>query len=925
MSTVITRQSLEEKIRNKTAVVGVVGLGYVGLPLVAGFARSGFPVVGFDIDPAKVASLEANRSYIQHFPNAVLEELHRDHTFSATSDFSRLSQADAIVICVPTPLTAHREPDLTYIQSTAKQIAETARPGQLIILESTTYPGTTEEILQPALEGAGLVLDRDFFLAYSPEREDPNNPRFTLRTIPKIVGGVTPRSGEVAALLYSAVVDEVVPVTNARVAEATKLVENIFRSVNIALVNELKVCFDKMGIDVWEVLEAATTKPFGFMKFEPGPGLGGHCLGGSESVRVRSSVFNTVLTLRDLFERYRGLVPTLDVGDAEVLLPQDLEALSIDPENGTTQWKAVSYLFRRRYDGPLLDIAVAGNVSLRTTDRHPMLVVSGENLQVREARELKVGDRLPRFCANAEAQVGGASRPTIDLLEELPPAVVRKLHVRVKGRPWSQSERLLKGRYGWQIRDSIRRDSLAAVKYLDIEHEIGASRDTVLLLSGKGSAHTQFPALLELTPRFCRFLGYFLSEGCITEEKGNPRVRLTFNRDEHEFIDDVVQILSELGVPVSRHDDRTWYSTTLRAGSLILGHALRDVLHTGAGSLTMRVPDIIMGASVRHHEQVVAGLLRGDGDVEVTTGRRTYVKNKRLYRHQSNSGQVGYFSSSPELFAQAEALLQGLGFTPLRKKGKPHLRMAGASQLSRLATFFDGQKAKRLERLAAARIRQASPRSAIRWAGGSALRVERVSPSNGSEDVYSLEVPGSHTFAATGGIFVHNCIPIDPFYLTWKARQYGVTTRFIELAGEINTAMPAWVVQKLADALNERGKSVKGSRILVLGVAYKKNVDDVRESPALEIMEILRSKGASLAYHDPHVPRLRATRRHYFDMSSVELEDSSVSAFDVVLIVTDHDAVNYAMVSRRAQLLVDTRGALRKRGISAPPEKTVSS
>ncbi len=436
MPAVVTATSLEEKIRAKTAVVGVIGLGYVGLPLVAAFARGGFPVLGFDIDPSKIASLEANRSYIAHFPESVLREIRRENRFSATSDFSRLREADAILVCVPTPLNPHREPDLSYVETTSRQIAAASRPGQLIVLESTTYPGTTEEIFKPALEGAGLAIDRDFFLAFSPEREDPNNPGFTLRTIPKVVGGVTPRSGEVAALLYSAVVDRVVSVTNARVAEAAKLLENVFRSVNIALVNELKVCFDKMGLNVWEVLDAASTKPFGFMRFEPGPGLGGHC------------------------------------------------------------------------------------------------------------------------------------------------------------------------------------------------------------------------------------------------------------------------------------------------------------------------------------------------------------------------------------------------------------------------------------------------------------------------------------------------IPIDPFYLTWKARQYGVATRFIELAGEINTAMPEWVVGKLADALNERGKSVKGSRVLLVGVAYKKNVDDVRESPALEIIELLLAKGAEVRYHDPHVPRIPRTRRHSLDLASTPLDDQNLAATDAVLIVTDHDAVDYARLAQAASLIVDTRNSFGKRRLS---------
>jgi UDP-N-acetyl-D-glucosamine dehydrogenase len=425
---------LEENIRAKRAVVGVIGLGYVGLPLVAGFARAGFRVLGFDIDPEKVAALEAGRSYISYFPSSVVEEIRRDGRFQATADFRRLSEADAVLVCVPTPLTRHREPDLSYIESTARQIRAAARPGQLVILESTTYPGTTEEILKPALEAAGLELDRDFFLAFSPEREDPNNPKYSLKTIPKVVGGVTPRSGDLAALLYGAVVDRVVRVADARAAEATKLVENIFRSVNIALVNELKVCFDRMGIDIWDVLEASATKPFGFMRFDPGPGLGGHC------------------------------------------------------------------------------------------------------------------------------------------------------------------------------------------------------------------------------------------------------------------------------------------------------------------------------------------------------------------------------------------------------------------------------------------------------------------------------------------------IPIDPFYLTWKAREFGVATRFIELAGEINAAMPEWVVRKLSDALNDRGRSLHGAKVLVVGVAYKKNVEDVRESPALEILEMLRARGAEAQYHDPHVPRIPAMRRHRLELSSSPLSAATIASVDAVLIVTDHDAVDYSLLAG-APLVVDTRNALKRRGI----------
>jgi len=653
MPAVATASSLEEKIRSRTAVVGVIGLGYVGLPLVAGFARAGFPVVGFDIDSAKVSSLAANHSYIAHFPDSILEELHRDRRFVATSEFSRLGEADAILVCVPTPLTPHREPDLSYIESTARQIALAARPGQLVVLESTTYPGTTEEILLPALESAGLVIDRDFYLAFSPEREDPNNPDFTLENIPKVVGGVTPRSGELAAMLYGSVVRKVVPVGSARVAEATKLVENIFRSVNIALVNELKICFDRMGIDVWEVLDAASTKPFGFMRFDPGPGWGGHCLAGSEMVRIRSNSLNSILPLHDLFDRYRTRLPALPIQGAEVILPDDLEALSIDPQSGSTEWRPVSYLFKRRFAGEFAEISFEGNRKLRTTDRHPMLVLKENRLEIREARELREGDRVPQFCGNDSRAPSAVADPAVDLLSDLPEHVVRKL--------------------------------------------------------------------------------------------------------------------------------------------------------------------------------------------------------------------------------------------------------------------------------AAARIRPAASRRAMPWVGGNALRVNGVSRLLGSEDVYAIEVPGSHTFATTGGVFVHNCIPVDPFYLTWKAREHGVSTRFIELAGEINTRMPEWVIGKLADALNERSRSLKGSKVLILGVAYKRNVDDIRESPALEIIEMLLSKGADVAYHDPHVPRLHKMRRHDLTLASTPLTGESVSESDAVVIVTDHDGVDYRMITDNARLILDTRSALRKRQIACAPGVLVSA
>lgn len=272
------RERLLTRIRERTAKVGVVGLGYVGLPLAETFAWGGYPVLGFDVDSGKVEKLKKGQSYIGHISSSRVAELVGTGRFDATTDHRRFREVDAIVICVPTPLTDAREPDLSYITGTGEAIQPHLQAGQLVVLESTTYPGTTTDLLQPILEKSGLRAGEDFFLAFSPEREDPGNKQFSTRTIPKVVGGINPASKEVAVALYTPIVEGVVPVSSTGVAEACKILENTYRSVNIALVNELKAVFDAMGIDVWEVIAAAKTKPFGFQAFYPGPGLGGHCI-----------------------------------------------------------------------------------------------------------------------------------------------------------------------------------------------------------------------------------------------------------------------------------------------------------------------------------------------------------------------------------------------------------------------------------------------------------------------------------------------------------------------------------------------------------------------------------------------------------------------------------------------------------------------
>lgn len=263
---------IREKITNKKAKMGIIGLGYVGLPLAIEFSKAGFYTIGFDIDKDKISSLKRGRSYIRHIPQVDYNFFH------PTNDFGKLRSADCIIICVPTPVSETKEPDLSCVINTTETISRYLRKGRLVILESTTYPGTTDEVVRTILEKTGLVAGKDFYLAFSPEREDPGNKNFSTRKIPKVVGGIDKVSTELAAFLYKQVIEKVVVVSSARVAESTKMLENTFRAVNIALVNELKMLFDRMGIDIWEVIEASKTKPFGYMPFYPGPGWGGHCI-----------------------------------------------------------------------------------------------------------------------------------------------------------------------------------------------------------------------------------------------------------------------------------------------------------------------------------------------------------------------------------------------------------------------------------------------------------------------------------------------------------------------------------------------------------------------------------------------------------------------------------------------------------------------
>lgn len=364
--------ALKKAFADKSARIGVIGLGYVGLPLIRAFIAAGYRTIGFDVDQTKVDRLLKGESYIGHISSQWISECVNGGKFEPTADMKRLAEADALLICVPTPLSESRDPDLTYVEGTTRHIAATLRKGQLVILESTTYPGTTRDVMLPILSATGLRVGDDFFLAFSPEREDPGNPDFSADRIPKVVGGIEPKSSELAQQLYSAAVVRVVPVSSCEVAEACKILENTYRAVNIALVNELKLLCERLGMDVWEVIDAAKTKPFGYQAFYPGPGLGGHC------IPIDPFYLTWVARKHGMTTRFIELAGEINTSMPKHVVQRVVEALNEHrkPLNGS-KVLVLGVAYKKDVDDPrespsftLMELLLAGGAQLSYNDPH---------------------------------------------------------------------------------------------------------------------------------------------------------------------------------------------------------------------------------------------------------------------------------------------------------------------------------------------------------------------------------------------------------------------------------------------------------------------------------------------------------------------------------------------------------------------------
>ncbi|MBI3088204.1 MAG: nucleotide sugar dehydrogenase [Candidatus Omnitrophica bacterium] len=899
---------LTRRLAAKTAHVGVIGLGYVGLPLAVEFAKEGFPVTGIDLDGERVRQVNRGRSYVPDVSAQELGRLVRERRLVATTHAESLSGMDAIIICVPTPLRKTREPDISYIISAAQEIAKALRRGQVIVLESTTYPGTTDEVILPMLEAGGLKVGRDFCLAFSPERIDPGNATYTTRTIPKVIGGITPTCQKLAMQLYGQIIPRVVPVSSTKVAEMVKLLENTFRAVNIGLVNEIALMCDKLGVDVWEVIGAAKTKPFGFMAFYPGPGIGGHCLAEHERIVIKRGDDVHTPTFKELFRfltsegahriiRRRGLT---------VIRPRGLEALSFDLSTRQVCFQPLQVLISRSYEGPMVDLRTAEGRTLTVTDRHPMVVHNGA-LGVRWAKDLH-GHHEPVVITSLPE---GRASAQIDLIDHfrLDPRYVRPIRVVPQGFFWSDYRQWLRPilrRYRKDPWEYYRRNAIPLAAFLEAEALPSFPRINhrqLVLSTGKGPSWSTCPAVIPLDEPFCRLIGYYLSEGCVTEDQ-SLRVRFSFHQNEHAYIQDVQDILSRIGMRSSLYRSRQWQACHLKVSSLPFGVLIRDALRCGIDSYTMQVPPRLLGLSQRHRAALLAGLLRGDGGVEVSQGRRTYMKRGRRYTHWANHGSLNYYSVSPDLFHQTVLLLHGQGILPTFKRRANLLTVFGERHLRRCAEWLDGEKRQRLLTYLDGRRKPMSLKSFRNHDTYASVKLDKLAVRNGRHTVYSAEVANTHTFVTSYGIVVHNCIPSDPMYLAWKARSHGFEPRFIELADETNRYMPRHVVEKIAQALNERRKALKGSRVLLLGLAYKPDVNDTRDSPAFDVARELAERGGVVSYHDPYVP---AARVNGAAMRSTPLTPQRLARTDCVVVLTNHSTVDYELIRRHAPLIVDTR------------------
>jgi nucleotide sugar dehydrogenase len=891
----------ESRLRKKEIKIAVVGLGYVGLPLALEFSRKGFLVFGIEIDKDRLAHLKRKETYITDISSQELKGALKSGKFIPCGDFKVLRETDVVIVCVPTPLKRKIHPDISFIKEAIKSISKNLKIGSLVVLESTTYPGTTDEVILPLLESGGLKHGRDFYLCFSPERIDPGNAKYPVSKIPKIIGGVNREAGLLGKAVYEIIVNKVVMVSSTRVAEITKLLENTFRIVNIGLIDELAMMAHKMKIDIWEVVDAAATKPFGFMPFYPGPGVGGHCLDKKEVVFVKAAGVLKSMEMPDFIEYIQNQKDS------------DVKVLAFDPLRKRSIFNKVTAASVRPYNGEMVDIITEDGRHLKVTDLHPMFIYNGQSWSLKYARDLRKGDSLPVCLELPKLSNRKHSFVEINIVEQVRlkgKGLVDKIRVKPVDFSWkdyakeikSVLRKVNKGKIPDSCWDYLSENVLPLKYFYDLEKMVKINYGRIKLVSGRGPSYSEMPAKIVLNNDFCRFIGYYLSEGCFTKDK-SARIRLTFNRGEREYINDVINILKKIGIKSSIYESKICYSSCIKVSSNLFGFLIRDVLCCGVDCYDMNIPEQFFVLDKEKKKSLMSGIFRGDACVEHFFGKWRYRKNEDEYFHNVNTANIAYFTSSRKLFQQLILMLHDFSIVPTFHKREYMLRIFGYDQLLFFKDLLGGKKGMIIKKYLALNKNRSKNKTFQRFGKFATVKVKSVLPTKG-DWVYSIETEKPHSFITSYGIVVHNCIPKDPLYLYWKAKKFGFKSRFIKLASEVISYMPEYVVRRLEEALRSKGLELSGANILLIGLTYKKDVKDLRKSPSLDIFEILKKERARVCYHDPLIPYLKFAGLNF---KSLPLTQVNLNKFDCVVIATDHSKLDYKLILENAKIIFDTR------------------
>jgi UDP-N-acetyl-D-mannosaminuronate dehydrogenase len=856
--------NISEFEKGKKEKIAVIGLGYVGLPLAV-LLNKKFNVVGFDINPERIKELKEGYDRTREVEERDL----KNSNIEFTDDPKNISQAKVIIVTVPTPIDRHNIPDLRPIRSATETVGKYMKKGAIVVYESTVYPGLTEEECVPILEReSGLKWKKDFYVGYSPERVNPGDKKHTIDKIVKVVAGDTPETTEFLSQLYGSVITAGIhKAPDIKTAEAAKVIENTQRDLNIALMNELSIIFNKMGIDTKSVLEAASTK-WNFLRFEPGL-VGGHCQIGSEYITVKqgNKIYET--TFKDFIENIKPK-KTVNFYGTDLIFPEEkAEILSFDPINEDFRFLPVRVFTKRRYPN-LLKIRLSSGQSITVSDKHPFIVKNGNSYDVKLACQLKENDEIP-LLSKLPTIHKNKKINLIDLIKNS--EFIDKIRVKPVNKNWKEFDKF--GKYiskkylGKKVSNFFYQNYLPLTDYLKIRKYFleNYTEKELELATGRGGSFGKVPAVIKVDKDFGRFIGYYLSEGCLTEDKKSVRVRLTVHPGEAELLKDLKNILNKWRISFSLYKDKKFESLTLKISNRIFGYLLKEI-GTGNNSYDAKIPDILMYNTDEIRKEVLKGLFRGDGRISV----------------YNNMPKISYFTSSKTLYHQITLLLLNFGIFPFHQKRKGLIEIYKVSDLKKMKDLFLDKKREKIEKITKIK-KDGRSKNYYMEDKFYIVKVKKVEYVEKEEFIYSLEVPNAKNYITTGGLVTHNCIGVDPYYLTFKAEAIGYHPEVILAGRRINDYMGKFVAENTVKKLIKAGKAVKGSKVLILGLTFKENISDIRNTKVIDLYNELKEYGIEVFVYDPF-----AYPQEVKEEYRIELLDNieKFAPYDAVVVAVKH-------------------------------------